>query len=168
MHLEFWRPHFKKDVDSMEKVQRRARSSAPKVPAMSPSGYTLCLLLLVAAVWLWLPCCEGKDYPGFLRRHQDYPKSNYGNDKKYCNKMMPRKGLMCRRRNAFIHATEQQLRSICNPGGQIQNGITTSRAIFSITTCKRKKRCRYKGESKTRRIQVICKNGLPVRYISHL
>ncbi|XP_060110931.1 ribonuclease-like [Heteronotia binoei] len=141
---------------------------------MSPSGYTLCLLLLVAAVWLWLPCCEGKRFRRFLRKHQDYPKSNYGDDNNYCNNVMPLKGMRCRRRNTFIHATQQQLRFICSPEGQIQNGITTSRAIFSITTCKRKRRgwfrrqCRYKGKSKTRKIQVLCRKGRPVRFLSHL
>ncbi|XP_060110933.1 ribonuclease-like [Heteronotia binoei] len=141
---------------------------------MSPSGYTLCLLLLVAAVWLWLPCCEGKDYRGFLKRHQDNPKSNYGGNNNYCYNMMRRKGLKCAGSNTFIHASEEQLKSICNSRGQILKGITTSKTLFAITVCQRRRRglrwrlCRYKGKSKIRRIRVICKKGLPVRYISYL
>ncbi|XP_060110930.1 ribonuclease-like 3 [Heteronotia binoei] len=127
-----------------------------------------------SGTWDQPPSEIRKRFRHFLSKHQDNPKSYYGDDNNYCNNMMPRKGLRCQRRNTFIHATERQLRSICNRGGQIQNGITTSRDIFSITTCKRKRRgwfrrqCRYNGKSKTRKIRVFCRKGKPVRFLSHL
>ncbi|XP_015273520.1 PREDICTED: angiogenin-like [Gekko japonicus] len=149
-------------------------STTSKVPVMvspgGPSGHTLCLLLLATAACLWLPC-QGTAYKSFLKRHLDNPKTNFGSNHEYCDQMMRRRGMKCQQKNTFIHATEEQLKSICNSRGQVMDGNTLSKALFPITTCKlrrflRKVLCRYKGKSKIRRIRVTCEKGLPVHFIS--
>ncbi|KAL8176484.1 UNVERIFIED_CONTAM: hypothetical protein K2H54_035477 [Gekko kuhli] len=150
-------------------------STTPKVPeTMSPrgpSGHTLCLLLLATAACLWLPC-QGTAYRGFLKRHQDDPKTNFGSNHEYCDQMMRRRHMKCQKRNIFVHASEEQLKSICNSRGQTMNGNTVSKALFPITICKlrrflRKVRCTYRGKSKIKRIRVTCEKGFPVHYISY-
>nr|XP_056719011.1 ribonuclease-like [Euleptes europaea] len=137
-----------------------------------PRGGTLCLLLLAMAACL-LPRCEASAYQGFLKRHLDNPKSNLGNSNDYCNQMMTRKGLKCQRGNTFIHTSEEQLKSICNSRGQILQGNQTSKTLFPITICRRRRGirrllCRYKGKSRIKKIRVTCEKGLPVHFISYV
>ncbi|XP_034992162.1 ribonuclease-like [Zootoca vivipara] len=130
------------------------------------------LLLLVLMVTTLLPWSQATSFGDFLKRHQDNPKSDLQSDSTYCNLMMQRRHLNCQRGNTFIHASEQQLTSICNSRGKILDGNQTSKTLFPITICTRGKGlrrvfCRYKGKSKIKRIRVTCKEGLPVHYISH-
>ncbi|XP_054851497.1 ribonuclease-like [Eublepharis macularius] len=135
-----------------------------------PHPGILYLLLLGMAACLMVHG-QSAGFEGFLKRHVENPKSDFGNDNNYCYQMMRRRGLNCQRSNTFIHANQEQLKSICSSRGQILHGNQISKTLFPITICKLKRRlrrlvCRYKGKSKIRRIRVTCEKGLPVHYIS--
>ncbi|XP_053120220.1 ribonuclease-like [Hemicordylus capensis] len=148
---------------------------ASKGPGMSPKGpgCQILLFLLFIPAALLMPPSEGTSYQDFLRRHLDNPKTDFQDDSTYCNLMMQSRGLSCQTSNTFIHASTQQLTSICSSRGKILEGNQSSKTLFPITICARKKRlavvrCRYNGKSKIRRIRVTCERGLPVHYITHL
>ncbi|XP_061446805.1 ribonuclease-like [Rhineura floridana] len=141
---------------------------------MSPKGLgpQALLLLFVLTVATLCPNSEATTYGDFLKRHLDNPKSDFQNDNTYCNLMMSRRNLNCQRGNTFIHASEQQLISICNSRGKVLEGNQTSKTLFPITICTlskgpRRVFCRYNGKSKIRKIRVTCEKGLPVHYITH-
>ncbi|XP_048374174.1 ribonuclease-like [Sphaerodactylus townsendi] len=138
-----------------------------------PHGWILSLLLLVTVACL-VQHCEGSAYQGFLKRHLDNPKSDFGNSNNYCYQMMRRKGLRCQRGNTFIHTSEALLKSlVCTSRGRVLQGNVTSKTMFPLTICKIKRRlrklwCRYKGKTAIKRIRVTCDKGLPVHFISHV
>ncbi|KAL8176485.1 UNVERIFIED_CONTAM: hypothetical protein K2H54_035479 [Gekko kuhli] len=103
-----------------------------------PSGHTLCLLLLVTAACLWLPG-QGTTYQDFLKKHQDDPKTNLGRNSNYCKQMMRLRHMKCQWENTFIHASEEQLRSICHSRGQTMEGNTVSKTLVPITVCRRRR-----------------------------
>ncbi|KAJ6651892.1 hypothetical protein lerEdw1_015948 [Lerista edwardsae] len=139
---------------------------------MSPKGpHRQILLLLFVTTAFLLSWSEGTSYQDFLKRHKDNPKSNFEDDKTYCTQMMQRRGLKCQRSNTFIHASDEQLTSICNSRGQILDGNQTSKILFPITICTLRRGfkgvfCRYKGKSKIKRIRVTCEKGFPVHFIT--
>uniref|UniRef100_A0ABM5GQ55 Ribonuclease-like n=1 Tax=Pogona vitticeps TaxID=103695 RepID=A0ABM5GQ55_9SAUR len=137
-----------------------------------PGPQALLLLLFLMATTVF-PQNEGTAYSDFLKRHQDNPKSDFEDDRTYCNLMMHRRNLNCQRSNTFIHASKWHLSSICNSRGKNLDGNQNSKTLFPITICilekgSRGRLCHYSGESKISRIRVTCSRGLPVHYIAHV
>uniref|UniRef100_A0A803SVH8 Ribonuclease A-domain domain-containing protein n=2 Tax=Anolis carolinensis TaxID=28377 RepID=A0A803SVH8_ANOCA len=135
-------------------------------------SFKVCLLLSFLVATALFQGSEGTSYSDFLKRHLDNPKSDYQNDETYCNLMMSRRNLNCQQGNTFIHAIEQQLVDICNSTGKVLDGNQTSKTLFPITVCtlqngSNKLSCKYKGETKIKKIRVTCQKGLPVHYIAH-
>ncbi|XP_054850128.1 ribonuclease-like [Eublepharis macularius] len=141
----------------------------PHGPVMSPKSshhWTFCLLLLVTTTFLPL-ICEGTEYDEFLRRHVDYPKSDFGNDNDYCKEMMHIRGMLCWRSNTFLHINDYDLQTLCSSSGYLVAEMRSSPIPFSVTICSRKGRkahtsCTYKGKSIVKKIWVTCVKGLPI------
>uniref|UniRef100_A0A8C8S019 Ribonuclease A-domain domain-containing protein n=1 Tax=Pelusios castaneus TaxID=367368 RepID=A0A8C8S019_9SAUR len=98
----------------------------------------------------------------FLKRHWDFPKTASGNNTDYCS-LQTRCRKINGQNNTFIHSSIKTINDIC---ARARNGPVTSRLRFNITVCRFNSTTNsYKGMSLTRRIRVICRNRLPVRYV---
>ncbi|XP_053120223.1 angiogenin-like [Hemicordylus capensis] len=134
---------------------------------MTKLGPLLLVLLLAGPE---SSCGDNPRYEKFLRQHYDNPKSSFSG--KYCDSIMAKRGLTkpeCKEVNTFIHETKNNIKAVCEEGGEPYGNLRRSKEHMKVTTCKLKggstrPPCKYKENSSPRYIVIGCENGWPVHY----
>ncbi|XP_067404340.1 ribonuclease-like [Emydura macquarii macquarii] len=132
---------------------------------MALKGSCPALLLSLVLLGTWLTLASGQlaapTNDRFLRRHWDFPKTMNGNNTAYCDLQTRSRGINGMN-NTFIHARIAKINRIC---AKKRTGPVTSQQRFPLTVCRFNSTTQsYTGRSLTRRIMVVCKNRLPVRF----
>ncbi|CAK6432445.1 unnamed protein product [Pipistrellus nathusii] len=134
-------------------------------------------LVPLLLVFMLGPCltppalAQDERYRHFLDQHYD-PKPHGQNDR-YCNTMMRRRGLTspCKDINTFIHGTSDNIKAVCEDenGKPYGTNFRISKSRFQVTTCKHiggspRPPCRYRATREFRYIVIACEHGLPVHF----
>uniref|UniRef100_A0A3Q3G3Y5 Ribonuclease A-domain domain-containing protein n=1 Tax=Labrus bergylta TaxID=56723 RepID=A0A3Q3G3Y5_9LABR len=133
------------------------------------------LLLLSFALLLLLPATVLCIPPALLERHKKFINQHVKGEMSVnrCDAEIGSRNIKtinneCKETNTFIVSTNSPIKTICENGMPLGNGMMKSTTPFHIIVCilrnqgARPPHCQYRGQARTNYIAIKCEDGYPV------